>query len=408
MKYFILCINLILVFAQTNAQKPSWAEYTTAHSLETDTILERPLLVILVKFHDLNNTYSRDHIINKFFNPAHRNVTGYFQEISYGKFTYKTDKIVDWIIPPDDPDTELNESLESEYWNSKEISHGKKNAYLLSSVNNIVDFSKYDIDHDRIVSSMELSLLLIYPSKLKINFAFKGKVNRITLDSCKIDIRNAAVIEEISELGTCIHELTHLFTPVNSQPGDLYPFIGDRDYQSPETFTVLANYNGIAPAIPHLDPYSKYHSGWINYIEIAGDSRITLNDVETHPEVYRINNPDDPYNEYVLLENRWPGNSYEGNMDGIGRMNDTGLALWHIKENGFGLTSSNGSSLGFRDRIKLLRPPGADNSNKKFLWDGNEVSQITWDWSDNSSSGVYIRFLSPYGSKMSAYIDLPG
>jgi hypothetical protein len=60
---------------------------------------------------------------------------------------------------------------------------------------------------------------------------------------------------------------------------------------------------------------------------LIGVKRYTIPDVETHHRVLVLLDHGRGTDEYFLVENRWPGTSYDAPLP------DAGLDVWHIMEN---------------------------------------------------------------------------
>jgi len=125
--------------------------------------------------------------------------------------------------------------------------------------------------------------------------------------------------------------------------------------------------------------------------------------------------------EYFLIENRWPGNSYDEQLP------DRGLAIWHVIEDPSKQIPQQALDILQNDKhevarqywtnanktrrgVRLIRPFLDDtHSDHRDLWDGSEINQnrVSLKWADGTASGFSIRDISSAGSTMTVYIDVP-
>lgn len=145
--------------------------------------------------------------------------------------------------------------------------------------------------------------------------------------------------------------------------------------------------------------------GWLKPKVVTQSGWYTLNDVETHPEAYILYDPDHGTQEYFIVENRWPGTSYEAEFNG------QGLAIWHIDE-----SHQTGDHWG-RKTIHLVRAGGIGAHDDKALWDGSDPQtgyDLTPDsfpsntrWRDGSSSGISIKHIPAVAQQVKVYFEVP-
>ena len=79
----------------------------------------------------------------------------------------------------------------------------------------------------------------------------------------------------------------------------------------------------------HLDPFLKLKFGWLRPKVILKSGTYMLPDIETRHAVWILMNPTRALDEYFIVENRWPGTSYDRAVPQPGG----GLGVWHIMEN---------------------------------------------------------------------------
>lgn len=319
-------------------------------------------------------------------------VQGYYRENSYGRFTFKKAYITPWLTAQDDPTTsDWDEaSLRFFHFYDEQHEYAKKSAWAIRQVERMTNFkfSTYDDNRDGKVTSDELGILWVYPGDadarargvnpalVKENYMSAGvELGLLARGAAGMDLTTMA-----HELG---HEVLHL--------DDLYPGGG---------VTGVGHFSlmGYTEAGSHLDPWSKIKLGWLQPQVVTQDDMYTLRAVEQAPVAYILHDPAHGTQEYFIVENRWPGGSYEAGLP------DKGLAIWHINER----YQNNPDNWG-RKTIQLVwaGPPGDES---RALWDGNDPQTPTstyLNWANGYYSGIGLFSIPPAGSKVSVYFDVP-
>jgi M6 family metalloprotease-like protein len=329
----------------------------------------------------------------------------------------------DGILQPDE-DLNANGSLDYDLNNDGWIhGHVEKWAEAIGKADQQFDFKKYDIDNDKNLSPEELTILVVIPQ----NDAFGTqrtavgkewpKKEPLTVDGVEIHTVIEAYIGSPPSLGLVAHELAHILL----NAADMY-FPGFFPYAAgPYSLMDQAPTNP-----PHLDPFHKLRLGWIVPKVITSSGWHEIPDVETHREVLILHDPVRGGKEYYMIENRWPGNSYDSYLP------DSGLAVWHIIEDKSifsTLPAPAGVSAGLwagvyphewaRRGIRLVRPIyGPPINFSQALWEGS-IPQTSYDllsvdpnpnhatlkWAeDGSPSGFSIQSIPVSGPKMNVYI----
>jgi len=181
---------------------------------------------------------------------------------------------------------------------------------------------------------------------------------------------------------------------------------------------------------PHLDPFAKLKLGWLHPQIIFSSGLYHLHDVETHNTAWFLIDPRRGFKEYFIVENRWPGISFDKLLP------DSGLAVWHIMEDpavyDAALPPPNVSQQDWNSlrsgpeawagkAIRMIRPIQTRPFNdRKALWDGAEVdtgydllstdpiqTHATLIWGDGTPSGFELRNISNAGNEMEARINIP-
>ncbi|MBL7103310.1 MAG: hypothetical protein ISS18_03185 [Bacteroidales bacterium] len=323
-------------------------------------------------------------------------IRGYFLENSYGKFTFKEAYITQWLTIKDDPSTPLDESSFDfiHFFDHQTGANERKSNWIIQQVEKLTPFrfSQYDKNSDGKITLDELSIYWIYPGDWDARCR-KCSPPLVPVPSLThgVEIGWLARGGAGQSLETIAEELAHQafnLGDLYTEPGNPYPGVGP--------FSLMGS-----QGVYHLDPWAKIKLGWIKPGVITTDASYSLASVETNPEVYILYNPQKGAKEYFIVENRWPGNSYEENLP------DKGLAIWHIDESGCP------QHFNARKIIHLVSPV----ANKLQLWDGADpatgydftpISTPTnSNWFDGTSSGISVRNIPTSGKYMNFYIDVP-
>lgn len=162
----------------------------------------------------------------------------------------------------------------------------------------------------------------------------------------------------------------------------------------------------------HLDPWSKMKLGWLTPNVVTHSGLYPLRAVETYPEAYILHDPAHGADEYFVVENRWPGGSYEAGFP------SGGLAVWHIHERQ-PVWASPGHMIPNwgRKTIHLLKARGPYADDTLSLMDGADPlrrydltpdsSPTNTRWDDGTSSRISIKGISAAGPRMTAYFEVP-
>ncbi len=357
---------------------------------------------------------------------ATNSVRDYYLENSNGYYTIERASVVGWYAsdkpwqhywgPPDTNDTDGDGWING---------HVEKWAEAIRKASADFNFQVYDRNpFDGNLRPDELGILIVIPqnSPFGTNRTALGReypqpeplvVNGVTIGTiAEVYIGNPP------NLGAVAHELDHLelggpdmyFTFFNPFAAGDYSLM-DNTYKT-----------------DHLDPFAKLKYGWLRPKLILRSGVYSIPDIETRHMVWILMDPRRGPNEYFIVENRWPGATYDRQMP------DAGLGVWHIMEDPAvygtlppppGVSAQQWATIGAGDwgrrAIQMIRPilsPPFDNSTA--LWDGSEPTtgydllsidpnpqHTTLRWADGTPSGFALRAISPAGPQMTVTVEVP-
>jgi M6 family metalloprotease-like protein len=356
-----------------------------------------------------------------------QSVRDYFLQNSGGFFTIDAAAVLGWYPadksasyywgPPDTGDTN------GDGWVNP---HVEKWAEAIRKADVEFDFRPFDRDpFDGNLRPDELGLVIVIPqnSPFGDNRAAVGREfpvpEPLVVDGVAVSTIAETYIGSPPNLGLVAHELSHLLLGTGDMYFNFYQPFAAGDYSLMDrTYKTT-----------HLDPFAKLKFGWLRPKIIFRSGRYSIADIETRHEVLVLLDPRRGPDEYFLVENRWPGGSYDQQMADAG-----GLGIWHIMERPEvygalpappGVAPANWAQIAPGDwgrrAIQLIRPVfGPPLDDAKALWDGAEPetgydllsddpnpTHARLRWADGTPSGFALRSFSPAGAIMSVTVEVP-
>lgn len=378
---------------------------------------QRPLLMILIEFSDVD--HHPEHNYNYFDDllfGEKPSVNDYYKEVSYGKFNFTKVEILGWY--------KSREDLSSSKTRDKIVLDAFKQAARDKKVN----YEKYDLDGDKILSVDELDVVICTsgssesePMGAYHNWRTKGIWKVITWDGLRFS-GDVSVIQEWHTWMVCAHELGHSF----NLP-DFYDYT--KRSNGIGVYGLMGKGNLDGTNGNHFTAWSKIKIGWIDPIEVTEDGFYIIRDSETNPEAYILLNPANK-KEYFLVENRYSGDSYDNFSNSLP---DNGIVIYHVDESVpkwytpwtwfpwvnnleqhkmLDVECSDSFSSHFKNADDL--DLNNNNGDKNDLWDnscyGFNSTSVPCNsrWYDGSKNDIGIYVLSQTGKNMTVYFSING
>jgi M6 family metalloprotease-like protein len=274
----------------------------------------RDLLVILVELSDAtpNAAHTIAYFEDRFFDTTPPSVRDYYNEVSYGTFTYDQADVLGWY-----PSASTRAQ-----WDSN------PRAVVIEAIGDVDDdfnFAPYDTNGNNMISNEELTIFIIVSGNVGGAFHWWTVNNVATDDTVNVEGEFSATHEN-RHIGSYCHELGHdLGLP------DLYDTNGGS--------AGIGNYGlmgGGSWTFAQMTAWSKIQLGWITPTIVEVSGWYDVHDVETNAEAFILRDESHSMDEYFLVENRRPANSDYENIGApvapSGTFPDEGIVIYHIDE----------------------------------------------------------------------------
>ena len=346
-------------------------------------------------------------------------VRDYFLENSRGQFTIENKAVLGWYdfdYPP------------SAYWPMSGIGRDS-GAEAIRKAAEEFDFHSADFDGDEKLEPEELGILVIRPGKpggrggglTRVPGSdFTDNKTGVSVDGVKVKWICETSAGDPPIPGIFAHELAHLLLG----HGDMY---FDRFFNpaAATQYSLMDNHQ----RAPHLDPFSKLKLGWLRPRVAFRSGTYRVDQVERTGDVLLLIDVDRSLDEYFIVENRWPGQSYDTSLP------DAGIAVWHVMEDPTTFLSAepppnvsasdwktydkagDWARLGIRMIWPLVTAPTIDLG---ALWSGDSTSSFdlvsndpdpthgSLRWGDGTPSGFALRQFSKSGPTLDVVVEVPG
>ena len=279
----------------------------------------RDILVIMVELSGVapDAAHTSAYFNGRFFNTTPPSVRDYYTEVSYNTFTYVPGVVLGWY-----PST-----YDQAQWVNIDPRHVVVEA--IQDADPFFNFAPYDTNSDGTVTNEELTIFIIVSGYQGRAFHWWTAAPVVTADGVSVEGEFSAT-HEWRHIGSYCHELGHdLGLP------DLY----DTDATITGDSEGIGNYGlmgGGSWTFSHMTAWSKIQLGWITPTVVTVDGYFDVRDAETHDEAYVLIDPTHSTDEYFLVENRCPQNSYYESVGPPvapgGTFPDDGILIYHIDE----------------------------------------------------------------------------
>ncbi len=271
------------------------------------------------------------------------------------------------------------------------------------------DFSRFDRNRDGKIERHELAIVVFTPGNDPSGVRrrlFGNQVRETPLRLHGVDLAEVTEIHPgaVPNRSLIAHEVAHAAYDLS----DMYfrtwtPGVGDVEWYHPyeaRSYSIM----GAEGSYAHIDPVTKLKLGWAVPRIVTGSGYYPLPTIVDSGQVLVLFDPSHGYDEYFVLENRWPSPNFDSNL------RDHGVAVWHvIEDNGTNTTLpmppgvppadwTNAQPLDWpRRAIRMIRAGGLNPPNLAndalALWDRNTGWQ-NLTWSDGNASGFAFRVIS--------------
>ena len=350
-------------------------------------------------------------------------VRGYFLENSRGEYTIDNVATLGWY----DSDFDW-----AEYWPPGPEPGRDSCAEAIRKAAREFDFKAFDEDDDGELGTHELFVLVIQPGTgdggglgrtVGEDYLSRGEAEGIVVDDVLIKTIAEVSIGAPPAPGIVAHELAHPLLGL----GDMY-WPGDHNPLEAGQYSLM-DQDGQAP---HVDPAHKLKLGWLRPRLVFRPGSYILPPVQQSGVVLVLMDPVHSTEEYILIENRWRGTSYDQGLP------FAGLGVWHVIESQDAyrlpppfmsraawldpdLDGDEGPVGWSRQGIRMIRPIRTlPLGNTRRLWDGSDPD-IGYDlrsydadaqharllWADGTPTGFNVRNMPPAGPRMEVTVDVP-
>jgi len=352
----LIPILFALLLLQGCGETPSSGEKANPAPLVTQK--SRPLLVVQISYNDIQITDSDPSVwADKIFGYQEGQLNHFYAKNSQNQFSF---------LPAKEHDGVLNDGLMQVKLDKNHPNPGNNFTLLhpdfvqaLTNLDEKIDFSLYDLDGNKAISSKELLIVFIVagneeaygPSTLPGVFAHQycttgtnvAKLDGVSIMGCSGN-GNYAVFGERHDdnrrnatIGIIAHELGHaafgLPDLYDTTPSSLPDSagIGYFGLMSAGMWGTASNFQPEGSSPAHMCAWSKIQNGWIQPEEIHDASSLHVNLNENSSDNFNVVKIPINDHEYFLLENR-NNSGYDRGLFALDGLFNGGMALWRVNE----------------------------------------------------------------------------
>jgi M6 family metalloprotease-like protein len=323
------------------------------------TQLSRPLLVVQLNYNDIEFTHTDPSVwADKIFGESEGQLNDFYLKNSKNRFKF---------LPVSENNGVVNDGIMSVKLNKNHPNPANNFTLLhpdfveaLAQLDDEIDFSVYDIDKNRNISSQELLIMFIvagneeaygqstlpgvFAHQYCISSPYKSNLDNVNLMACSGN-GNYAVFGERHDnnkrdatIGIIAHELGHaafglpdLYDTTPSMEPDSagIGYFGLMSAGMWGTKEAFETQEGSSPV--HMCAWSKIQNGWIEPEVINTKTPLHVSLYENSSDKYNIIKIPINSSEYFLLENR-NNSGYDRGLKTIDGIFRGGMALWKIDD----------------------------------------------------------------------------
>lgn len=281
------------------------------------------VIVVLVDFPDKAMTKTKAHFEDLFFSTgvlANGSVRDYYKEVTHGLID-----IVGEVVGPFRMPRKLTEYAHGASGTGNVEPNARTMAKDAADASNpTVNFAQYDNDGNGFVDAF----IVLHAGggaeetgSVNDIWSHKWVLSGGAYNADGTKIYGYLTVPENSRIGVCCHELGHLLFG--------WPDLYDTDNSSEGlgNWCLMAggSWNGGGDVPAHPSAWCKVNQGWVSVVNQTTNQTVSIGDVKTSKEVYRLWKDGAPGSEYFLVENRQK-TAYDKNLPGAG------LLVYHIDE----------------------------------------------------------------------------
>lgn len=353
-KYLIFFITIVLLLGCNSSNDNTTAETTVDTSVKCATTkqtnvtstTDRPMLVILLNYKNIQTTSSIEAWAQKIFSKNEGSLNDYYQEVSKNQFEFseatECNGLASVYLDKNHPNTSIDT-------NSFDSAVHPDLALALASLDDNISFDIYDTNGDGHIQADELLITFIiagyedayegnhvtngvWAHQYCTNSTYTPLLDGVSIMSC-INNGNFALFGEKhnvanphdATIGIIAHELGH---SAFSLP-DLYlgGGIGNFGLMGSGMWGYADNTEDDGQTPVHMTAWSKFYNDWITLDDnTTGQKTINATSSSSY-NVVKVPNGE----KYLLLENR-DNSGYDRGLYMLDGTFNGGLAIWEIDE----------------------------------------------------------------------------